>query len=207
MKFVDLVRHQETSQRCVAAWFLLMLLVAVISGPINVQGAPLLDTAEDSYGLLTGYGQSVPGWGRTTQRVETIDLVPRYDHKLLARLGSGWYRGYHSILLEVPLHLVLAPDTSAMVGLNFLAAYTFTADARWQPYLFGGGGPVYSFADIPGMGAELNGNYQFGIGLRFRQERGPGLLLELRYHHISNGGSEEPNEPLNSWKVLFGLGW
>jgi hypothetical protein len=27
----------------------------------------------------------------------------------------------------------------------------------------------------------------------------------LRYHHISNGGNEEPNDPLNSVKALFGI--
>jgi len=36
-----------------------------------------------------------------------------------------------------------------MIGMNFLANYTCTADKQWQPYLFGGGGPVYSFADVP----------------------------------------------------------
>jgi len=31
------------------------------------------------------------------------------------------------------------------------------------------------------------------------------LLLEMHYHHISNGGSEEPNNPLNSCKLLVGI--
>ena len=168
-------------------------------------GATIFDTTDDSWGILAGYGQSFPGWGQTTQRVETIDLVPRYNHLIFADLGSGWYRGFHSILLELPVHFVLNPDTSAMIGMNFLACYTFTASDQLRPYLFGGGGPVYSFADIPGMGAELNGNYQFGIGLQYPLTQGRDLLTELRYHHISNGGSEEPNDPLNSCKLLFGI--
>ncbi|HCC54377.1 MAG TPA: acyloxyacyl hydrolase, partial [Desulfobulbaceae bacterium] len=73
------------------------------------------------------------------------------------------------------------------------------------PYLFGGGGPVYSFADVPGMGSELNGNYQFGMGLSYRINPAHDFLFEMRYHHISNGGSEEPNDPLNSVKALFGI--
>jgi hypothetical protein len=92
-----------------------------------------------------------------------------------------------------------------MIGINFLACYTFTSGNTMRPYVFGGGGPVYSFADIPGMGAELNGNYQFGLGLEYILDRNYNLLLELRYHHISNGGSEEPNVPLNSIKFLIGL--
>jgi len=155
--------------------------------------------------VLGGYGQSFPGWGQTTQRVQTFDLVPRYNHLIFDDIGSGWYRGFHSLLLEVPVHLVVSPDVSSMVGMNFLATYTFTAGQEMRPYLFGGGGPVYSFADIPGMGAELNGNYQFGIGLEYETSPSHNLLFELRYHHISNAGSDEPNDPLNSCKLLFGI--
>lgn len=160
---------------------------------------------EDSWAILGGYGQSVPGWGETTQRVETVDLVPRYARTVIEDVGSGWLQGFYSILLELPVHLVVSPDASSMIGMNFLACYTFTAGQGLRPYLFGGGGPVYSFADIPGMGADLNGNYQFGIGLGHGLTRASTLLLELRYHHISNAGSDEPNEPLNSAKVLVGI--
>ncbi|MBU3983904.1 MAG: acyloxyacyl hydrolase, partial [Proteobacteria bacterium] len=92
----------------------------------------------------------------------------------------------------------------AVVNGDFYS-YTFTAGQEMRPYLFGGGGPVYSFADIPGMGAELNGNYQFGIGLEYETSPSHNLLFELRYHHISNAGSDEPNDPLNSCKLLFGI--
>jgi hypothetical protein len=165
----------------------------------------LLDTSQDSWAVISGYGQSFPGWGLTTQRVETIDLIFRHNHMIFDDIGSGWYRGFHSILLEVPVHWVVSPVVSAMVGINFLAAYTFTADKTLQPYIFGGGGPVYSFADIPGMGAVWNGNYQFGAGTEYAWQQEHHLLFEVRCHHISNGGSEEPNDPLNSIKFLVGI--
>lgn len=155
--------------------------------------------------LLAGYGQSEPGWGLTEERVQVIDIIPRYHHVIFDDIGSGWWRGFHSVLVETPLSLVLSPDESAMVGVNFLATYTFAAARSWRPYLFGGGGPVYSFADVPGMGAELNGNYQFGLGLEQLIADRRSLLFEVRYHHISNAGAEEPNVPLNSWKLLIGL--
>jgi len=92
-----------------------------------------------------------------------------------------------------------------MIGVNFLACYTFTVNKQWQPYIFGGGGPVYIFADIPGMGTNLTGNYQFGIGLEYLLNRQNHLLFEYRYHHISNAGTAEPNEPLNSCKFIIGI--
>lgn len=168
-------------------------------------GAVSFDTSEDSWAFLGGYGQSFPGWGQTTQRVQTVDLVPRYSHHILDNIGSGWYQGFHSILVELPVDVVVSPDVSSMVGMNFLACYTFTAGTEIRPYLFAGGGPVYSFANIPGMGARWNGNYQFGLGLEYGAIPNHNLLFEFRLHHISNGGSKEPNEPLNSCKLLVGI--
>lgn len=167
--------------------------------------ADVFDISKDNWAVIGGYGQSVPKWGQTTQRVKTIDLIPRYNHLIFDNVGSDWYQGFHSLLLEVPLSLVVSPDVSAMLAMNFLASYTFTANWQWHPYLFGGGGPVYNFADIPGMGSNLNGNYQCGIGLKYHMNKNNKLLFEFRYHHISNAGSKKPNDPLNSCKFLLGV--
>ena len=180
------------------------LVVTAVLGLSAVQ-AGAADSPADRWALLAGYGQSYPGWGQTTQRVETVDLVPRYTLIVLDKIGSGWYRGYHSTPFEFPVSLILNPDTSVMTGINFLACYTFTAMGQWQPYLFGGGGPVYIFTDIPGMGTKLNGNYQFGMGLEFLRNTPNPLLFEYRYHHISNAGTAAPNEPLNSSKFIIGI--
>lgn len=167
--------------------------------------ASAFDTSKDSWWVLGGYGQSMPGWGETTERVETIDIIPRYNHRIFDNIGSGWLKGFHSIFIELPVHLVVSPDTSAMIGINFLANYSFTANGTWLPYIFGGGGPVYSFADIPGMGADLNGNYQGGFGIEYALNQQQRLIYEVRYQHISNGGSDDPNVPLNSIKFLIGI--
>lgn len=179
------------------------LLTAVLSLPVDPAQAN--DKRPNSWAFLGGYGQSHPGWGQTTQRVKTIDLIPRYNHVVFDELGSGWYKGFHSVFFEFPVSLILDPEKSAMIGINFLASYTFTGNEQWQPYIFGGGGPVYIFADIPGMGTNLNGNYQFGIGLEYVLNKQNHLLFEFRYHHISNAGTAEPNEPLNSSKFIIGI--
>jgi len=185
--------------------FFLCLWAGLLLSPPMSQAGFVLDTSKDSWGGIIGYGQSFPGWGLTTQRVETIDLIVRYNHMIFDDIGSGWYKGVHSILLEGPVNFVVSPVVSAMVGVTFLAAYTFTADETLQPYIFGGGGPVYSFAEIPGMGAVWNGNYQFGAGAEYAWQPDHHLLFEVRYHHISNGGTEESNDPLNSIKLLVGV--
>lgn len=195
-------RGRRIKAASIFAW---MMLLSSAPLPVPSAEAAILDTGRDTWAILGGYGQSFPGWGKTTERVHTLDLIPRYSHHIFDDIGSGWYRGFHALLLELPVSFIVDPDVSAMLGVNFLASYTFTASEQWQPYLFGGGGPVYNFADIPGMGADLNGNYQFGIGLNYHWDRQHDLVVEVRYHHISNGGSEEPNDPLNSCKFLVGV--
>lgn len=198
MTMIRSARYRVGMVACLLVW------AAGIELFLPLPGAAF-DTSRDSWWLLGGYGQSVPGWGLTEERVQTVDGVLRYNHLIFDELGTGWYRGFHSILLELPGHLVVSPEVSAMVGVNFLAAYTFTAGERWQPYVFGGGGPVYSFADIEGMGADLNGNYQFGAGVEYPLSGGRRFIAEGRFHHISNAGSEDPNVPLNSAKFLLGI--
>lgn len=188
------------------------LLLGVYWVACGVQGllffaptAHAWDGSQDTWSLHGGYGQSIPGWGRTEQRVETIDVVGRYSHVTIDDLGSGWLTGKFSTLVELPLSFITSPESSMMVGLNFLACYTFTGTSDWQPYIFGGGGPVYSFTDIPGMGARWNGNYQFGLGMQQPLDAQRSLFIEMRYHHISNAGTQEPNDPLNSLKFLVGF--
>ena len=158
-----------------------------------------------AWSVLTGYGTSHPGWGKTKIRVETIDLVLRYDNVLSKNIGFSWYQGYHSLILELPIHLIVNPEVSTMIGANFLACYAFTDNDQYLPYIFAGGGPLYTNADIPGMGSHWNGNYQFGVGLRYKINTWHDVLFEFRFHHVSNGDQKDPNDPLNSTKFLAGF--
>jgi hypothetical protein len=155
--------------------------------------------------VLAGYGFTHTSIGKTRADVETADVILRYGRYLTDELGRSWYRARHAILIEVPIHLVVHPDTSPMLGINILASWTFTAPQRLRPYLFGGGGFLYTQADIPGLGSKYNGNYQGGVGILYRLKNKYSLNAEYRYHHISNLNTEKPNDPLNSSKFLIGV--
>lgn len=89
------------------------------------------------------------------------------------------------------------------VGINVRPCWNFSAKRALHPYLFVGRGLVYTDADIQGLGARLNANYQVGGGLRYRISGERYLLLEYRLHHLSNGDQEHPNCPINSSKILI----
>ncbi len=159
--------------------------------------------------LLFGYGTSHPGWGDTTERVQTLDVVFRHARHFFEK-ESGWIRGTHEFWVEAPVSILLSDsdhndsDDLGMIGLNFLFAWIFPETKIGNPYILAGGGPQYILADIEGVGSDLCGNYQFGGGVRFTVKDRP-VNLELRYHHISNLGMEDPNISLNSTKIFLGF--
>ncbi|MCU7906270.1 MAG: acyloxyacyl hydrolase [Candidatus Thiodiazotropha sp. (ex Epidulcina cf. delphinae)] len=158
----------------------------------------------NSWHLLAGFGESHPSWGKTQQRVKTRDLILRHERPQGQVHGKGWYLNRRSMLIEIPLHWLQSHDQPPIFGVTFNACWTLPADQRLQPYLFVGGGPAYTRAEIPGTSSKLKGVYQAGGGLRLNLEQ-TRLDFEFRFHHISNGGHEEPNDPLNSGKFLIGI--
>ena len=161
--------------------------------------------AKGHWTFLGGYGVTHKGFGDTRTRVESADFLLQYGHFLTREAGNSWYRGRHEILIELPVYTVFHPETAIMSGINFLACWNFTAAETVIPFIFAGGGPMYTNLDIPGLGSELIGNYQAGAGVHYFLTRDLSLDFNYRLHHISNAGTAEPNEPLNSSKFLLGL--
>jgi hypothetical protein len=167
----------------------------------------IFKTAKSHLTLSLGYGESYPGLGETKTRVEDVDVILKYGHFLSEEIGDSWYRGRHEILVEVPFYYVASPKSAIMTGINFLACWNFTSfSKRVVPYLFAGGGAVYTNLNLPNdLGSKWNGNYQGGVGTHYFLTRNIAVDLTARYHHISNAGTASPNVPLNSTKVLIGI--
>lgn len=163
------------------------------------------ENQKDFWSLYGGYGVSHKNLGKTKVEAHVLDLIPRYERVLLDNMGSSWYQGEHSLFVELPFTMVVDPVVAPMIGINIMGAWTFTSNKEVRPYMFGGGGILYTSADILGLGSEVNGNWQFGGGLRFKLESGNWMNVEYRFHHISNTGVKDPNDPLNSSKILIGV--
>ena len=186
--------------------YFLSLSLLLAAGSVYA-GESLPDPAEKptrAWHLLGGFGSSHPGWGNTKERVETIDLLLRYERPQSELKGSGWYRNRRSIFIETALHYLESPQEPPMFGLYFQSCWTFRPGQTMQPYLLVGGGPVYTSAEIPGTSSEFKGSYQAGVGMRLNLKTSE-ITMEYRYHHLSNGGLDDPNDPLNSDNLLFGL--
>jgi hypothetical protein len=163
------------------------------------------DKAKGHWTISTGYGITHPGLGATNSRVETVDIILSYGRFLTGEIGKSWYRGRHEIIFELPLHYVFSPETTPMVGITFLACWTFTSSEKVTPYIFAGGGLVYTDLNVPELGRKLNGTHQAGAGIHYFFRKNASLDFSYRFHHISNAGTAEPNGPLNSSKMSFGI--
>ena len=172
----------------------------------NTDDRPIATQAEGEYAFLTGYGITHRGFGDTRTQVETFDMILRYGRFLSDEAGKGhWYQGRHELLLELPYHLAVDHGGRSMVGGNILGSWKFTAPERIIPYLFAGGGVLYVDLGLPTMGTRLDFSYQGGTGVQYFIRKDLALMAEYRYHHISNAGTAEPNEPINSSKFLIGV--
>jgi hypothetical protein len=164
-----------------------------------------IDKAKGHWTVSTGYGVTHPGLGATETRIETAELILSYGHFLSEEVGKSWYRGRHQIIVELPLHYVINPEKTPMAGITFLASWVFTASKIITPYIFGGGGLIYTDLDVPELGKKLNGSIQMGTGFHYFLKKNTSLDMSYRFHHISNAGTGNPNGPLNSSKFLFGI--
>ncbi len=189
-------------------WKAALLTVALLTLSMTLPAAAEtpLSKATGEYGILTGYGITHKYFGATRTQVQTWDVIARFGRFLSDEVGGGnWYQGRHELLVELPYHMAVDHDGRSMVGGYLLGSWRFTGLKNPLPYVFAGGGPLYVDLGLPTMGTKLCFSYQGGTGLQYFMNRKTALNLEYRYHHISNAGTAEPNEPLNSSKILLGV--
>jgi len=183
---------------------LLVLLLLLACRPIVTHAAE--QGVPGHLALLAGGGESIPGWGDTTERIKTVDITFRYAGLINRPFLPGWLHAQEQLWIELPVMYIVDPYDAPIYSLNFLFCCIFKHYESFQPYLTAGGGPVYVATDVQGMGSRLCGNYQAGLGVRI-PFGGWSLHTELRFHHISNLGMDDPNVPLNSLRGLLGVSW
>ena len=160
------------------------------------------EESNENWKILVGSGQSHVGWGGTKGTVKTYDFIFQRE-TIKSSAENSKYR--KSFLFEVPIHIVRAPYSSYMTGINVYHKWQITSNDKLQPYALIGGGGLYTNAEIPGTSSRIRGTYGAGLGLQLNINKDLKYSIETRFHHVSNGSIKSPNDPLNSHKVLIGF--
>ena len=187
--------------------FLMGLLVTVNTTAAQTEETTSVSRASREYTFLVGYGITMQGFGETETQVQVVDAIGRFGYFLSDEIGKGWYQGRHELLIELPIHLAVDPQTRVMTGFYLLGSWKFTGlkEKHLYPYLFAGGGILFVDLGLATMGSRLNFSYQGGTGIQYLIRKNLAVMAEYRYLHISNAGTAQPNEPLNFSHILFGI--
>jgi len=187
----------------------LLFIAALLLRPLSAPAEPIsVINADHEWSLLAGYGITHKGFGATRTQVQTADGIVRFGKFLSAEVARGTVvQGRHELLLELPLHLTVDPQIRTMTGGYIFGSWKFTslAASSIYPYALLGGGILFNDLGLETQGTRLNYTYQGGLGTQYLLRPDLAVQGEWRYHHISNAGTADPNEPLNSSKFLFGV--
>ena len=178
----------------------LALTAAIVS---QAAAEPLIAAGHRTRGLVGGWGHgwpyAVPGWGKTRSDLSFVAFHPR----------MGWFVANRLELYgEGTLILYYQPEAAVSVGLGGLAGRLYWAtDRTWMPYATLGAGLLWTSLDVPEIDRIFNFQIFYGAGVRQVKRRGPGLMIELRNHHISNAGTRGDNLGVNALTLLAGVEW
>lgn len=155
-----------------------------------------------SQALVAGYGvgwpYGVPGWGKTRSRIAFAAFHPR----------MGWFVTDRLELYGEATLLLYHRPVAVTAGLGGLAGRLYWAtDRTWIPYATLGAGLLWTSLDVPEIDRVFNFQIFYGAGIRQVRRKGPGLMIELRNHHISNAGTRGENLGVNAVTLLAGVEW
>ena len=163
-----------------------LLGLATLGSPVAAQQRRLA-SGNWTRGLTGGWGHSwTPGYGKTESDVGFVAFHPQLgrfvtDHLELYGVGAG------------------------VAGIG--GRYHVWNDRGWTPYVVGIAGLIWTDLDIPELDRIFNFQLIYGLGLRVVPWRGPGWIVELRSHHISNAGTAGDNLGVNAVTVVAGVQW
>jgi hypothetical protein len=168
-------------------------------------GSALFGQGTKQIGLGVGYGHgldccragaSLPD----LDGVRFVEVLPRIGIQPLAPIGSGWYRNNVDVILEGTFIANTNPGGYA-VGATAVLRWNFLGGERLVPFVDGFMGPLAYDMDLPNQADGLIFNVGGGGGFYWFLRDGTALTGELRFQHLSNAYTLEPNRGIND--LLF----
>ncbi|MFQ5656956.1 MAG: acyloxyacyl hydrolase [Candidatus Methylomirabilales bacterium] len=178
-------------------------------GKVLVSPASFFGLGKHEIGLSVGYGFGIPLGGTSGTDLEDVDYIyvaPRWGIGITRPLGGdAWYRGNFEFLFEGAFLINVEPKSGFAGGATAMFRYNFLPGGDFIPFLQLGAGIVGLDFNLQDQADGFNFTPQGGVGFHYFVSDRTALTAEWRLHHISNAGSNDPNNGINSSLFLVGL--
>ncbi len=150
-------------------------------------------------GLLAGGMLPVRLLEPQSSKLNGVAVHPSWQITLTDPIGDSWWSGTMALGAEAAFLGVTEPTGAYGIGFTPKVIYTFTSFGQLQPYIEGGGGPLWTNFDgrIREQGSDFNFLVWGGAGARYELTAQWALIAGVRFSHISNAGTDSPNSGLN----------
>jgi hypothetical protein len=166
-------------------------------------------------GISVGYGVGFrmgPKADRESSRelagVRLLEVIPRYAIGMSDRLGGdAWYAGSFATVFEGAFFHNTAQNGGYGAGLGATLRYHFLSHERVVPFVDANFGMITLGLDLERQSDGFNFNVGFGGGAHWFVKDGLAITTELRWQHISNADTKQPNDGINAGLFLVGVSW
>ncbi len=143
--------------------FGLLAAVLCLSAPMACADAPIPYAAigAQTIGLAIGPVIPIRVMPGQSSKLFGIAVIPSWSITITGPIGSGWYQGQVSLGAELPTFRTSEPVTAYGVVITPKLQYMFVGLNRLQPYIEGGGGPMWT--DLGGQVPEQPGEFNFVV--------------------------------------------
>jgi opacity protein-like surface antigen len=118
---------------------------------------------------------------------------------------NDWYRGSFDLVVEGEFIKSFEPRDGFSAGMTLLARYNFLTWMRFVPYAEAGAGVGYLDFNLMDQEDGFIFYPQVGLGFQYFLTGRMAVNTSIRLHHISNAGTNMPNNGITSGLVLAGF--
>lgn len=175
--------------------------------PVSPEAQSIVQRSGIEVGAAVGYLQGVKVLMSDSANRSAVYLLPRIGMVVTDQLGAGYLTGNVTLMLEPFYATYYRPFGASAAGGALVVKYNFLSFGRWMPYWDMGVGMLWTdlAPRIADLSTPFNLVLETGPGLQYFATERIALTIGTRFHHISNAGTGERNDGLNSILTYVGM--
>ena len=170
-------------------------------------GGPLREGAME-LGLQGGYATSIRVGG-TQHNYKMAFAAPRFGYVFTDLIGDdvcgGFLKGNGEVVIEGLFGTGVHNIGGESEGLAAMYKHNFITGTRWVPFFEAGLGVSQNNWHIYECQSHFQFIVQAGVGVQYFFNDNWALIVEGRYHHMSDAGMTSPNPGLNNIMLTAGV--